>query len=63
MKLFYWKLLLFQTLFYTLLFLVFYTDSLTKDGRFLWKPFVLTFYSISVLFTFIIPMIKEYKNK
>lgn len=63
MTIFYWKLLLTQTIFYGLFYLMCYTDGLTHDGKFLWKQFVLTFYSISVLFTFVIPMIKQFKKK
>ena len=63
MKLFHFKLLIFQTIFYSLLWYVFYIeDSLTNDGKIVWKPMVITFYSISVLVTFIIPMIKEYNK-
>ncbi len=63
MKIFYWKLLLWQTIFYGLIGYMAYIDALTNDGKLLWKPFVLTFYGISVLVTFVIPMIKEFKNK
>jgi len=39
-------------------------DALTNDGKILWKPMVITFYLVSVLVTFIIPMIKEiFANK
>jgi hypothetical protein len=63
MKIFFWKTLLMQTIFYGLFYLIVYSDSLTHDGRLLWKPFVITFYVISVIFTFIIPMIKIYLKK
>ena len=58
-----WKLLLFQTFIYGVLFCIVYADNaLTNNGNILWKP-IITFYSISVLITFIISMIKKYKNK
>ena len=60
MKFFYWKLLLFQTILYGALYLMCYTDGLTNDGQLLWIPLVSTFYGISVIFTFIVPMIKLY---
>ena len=65
MKIFYWKLLLWQTIIYGLIYLSAYMDDdfLTNDGKFLYKPFVLTVYCISVLFTFIIPMIEQFKKK
>lgn len=66
MKTFYWKLLLWQTVFYGSLYFIGYMDNgnnLTTDSIFFYKPFVLIAYSISVLFTFIIPMIKQFKNK
>jgi len=59
MKMFYFKLLVFQTLFYILFWCMCYTDSLTLDGKILWKPMIIIFYSISVLITFIIPTIKS----
>jgi len=40
-----------------------YSDALTENGKILFKPLLITAYSISVLVTFIIPMIKEYKKK
>lgn len=58
MKMFYWKLLLIQTFFYGLFALISYLDRLTKDGELLWIPFVLIFYVISVVCTFILPMMK-----
>ena len=62
MKTFYLKLLIFQTIFYALFWCMCYAeDALTNDGKILWKPMVITFYSISVLVTFIIPMIKQLK--
>jgi hypothetical protein len=63
MKLFYFKLLLFQTIFYALFFCIVYTNSLTNNGELLWKPMVITFYSISVLITFVIPIIEELRKK
>lgn len=63
MKMFYWKLLLIQTIFYGLFALMSYSDGLTKDGELLWIPFVLTFYVVSVVCTFIIPMIKLYSKQ
>lgn len=60
MKMFYWKLLLMQTLLYGLLGLMHYSDGLSKDGKLLWVPFVTAFYVISVVCTFFIPMIKLY---
>jgi hypothetical protein len=60
---FYVKLLILQTIFYALFWGICYAeDALTNDGKILWKPMVITFYSISVLVTFIIPMIKQLKN-
>jgi len=53
---FYFKLLLMQTILYGLFYLMCYTDGLTNDGVLLWKPLVVTFYTISVFFTFIIPV-------
>ncbi len=63
MKIFYWKLLLWQTIFYGLIGFISYYDAIVNENKLLWKPFVLTFYGISVLFTFIIPMIKQFKQK
>lgn len=64
MKTFYFKLLIFQTIFYALFWCMCYAeDALTNDGKILWKPMVITFYSISVLVTFIIPMIKQLKDE
>jgi hypothetical protein len=64
MKTFYVKLLIFQTIFYALFGCMCYAeDALTNDGKILWKPMVITFYSISVLVTFIIPMIKQLKDE
>lgn len=63
MKMFYWKLLLIQTFFYGLFALISYSDRLTKDGELLWIPFVLIFYVISVVCTFIIPMMKLYSKQ
>lgn len=60
-----WKLLGFQTIIYTLLYLIYYTDGLTSDGKIIWKPLIITFYSLSVLVTFIIPIVKnltQFKN-
>lgn len=58
-KTFLFKLLIFQTIFYALIWFMFYLDSLTNYDKILWKPMVITFYSTSVIITFIIPMIKE----
>jgi len=63
MKTFYVKLLIFQTIFYALFWYVCYADALTNEGKIIWKPMVITFYSISVLVTFIIPMIKQLKHE
>ena len=63
MKIFFCKMFAFQTVFYALLACMAYTDVMTNDGKLLWIPFVLTFYGISILFTFVIPMIKIYRNK
>jgi hypothetical protein len=63
MKRFYWKLLLGQTVLYGLFYLMCYTDSLTKTGELMWTPLILTFYVASVIITFIIPMIKLYRNE
>jgi len=60
---FYCKTFVFQTVFYALLYFIGYTDSLTSDGQLLWRPMVVTGYCASVLFTFIIPVIKHIKNK
>lgn len=62
MKTFYLKLLIWQTIFYSLFYCMCYFDGLTHDGKLLWKPMVFTFYGVSVLFTFIIPIIKEFKK-
>ena len=56
-KLFLWKLLAAQTAFYTLFYImVYYQDSVRPDREFLWLPFMVTYYSVSVVLTFIIPM-------
>ena len=61
---FHFKLLVYQTIFYTLLYFVFYLEnSLTIVGKIYWKPMVILFYIISVLVTFIIPIIKIIKKK
>jgi hypothetical protein len=61
---FHWKLLIFQTIIYVILWGIGDVENaLTNDGKILWKPIVITFYSISVLHTFIIPMIKLFKKK
>jgi len=62
-KIFYLKLLLTQTIVYVLFYLMAYNDDLTNNGQLLWRPLILTFYGISVLVTFIIPMIKEFKTR
>ena len=58
---FYCKTFVFQTVFYALLYFI--TDSLTSDGKILWVPIVVLGYCMSVVFTFIIPVIKHIKNK
>lgn len=60
MKIFYWKLLLWQSIVYGLMYLGAYID-----GKLPFIPFILTGYSVSVLFTFVIPMImiKRFKKK
>lgn len=63
MKVFYIKLLIFQTILFTLLWMIFYFNGLTNNGKLIWKPMVVIFYIISVIITFIIPMIKELKSK
>lgn len=63
MKAFYIKLLIFQTILFALLWVIFYFDGLTNNGKLVWKPMLVTFYIISVIITFIIPMIKELKSK
>jgi hypothetical protein len=63
MKTFYFKLLIFQTIIYALLWCMIYSDGLTQDGKISFKPLLITFYLISVLLTFVIPMIKEFKKK
>lgn len=63
MKIFYIKLLIWQTVFYAMFWCMCYFDGLTHDGKILWKPMIITFYAASVLFTFVIPMIKELKRK
>jgi len=60
---FYFKMLVFQTILYGSLYFVVYGDSLTSDGKVVWTPMVITGYCMSVLFTFIIPVIKHIKNK
>ena len=61
---FHWKLLIFQTIIYVILWGIGDVENaLTNDGKIVWKPMLITFYSISVSLTFIIPMIKEYKKK
>ena len=60
---FYFKLLIFQTILYASLYFVVYGDSLTSDGKVVWVPIVVLGYCASVLFTFIIPVIKHIKNK
>jgi hypothetical protein len=55
---FYFKLLIFQTIYYALFWVMCYVDN----SEILWKPMVITFYSISVLITFIIPVTKELKK-
>jgi hypothetical protein len=60
---FHWKILIFQTTIYALIWCISYIENaLTNDGKILWKPMVITYYSLSVLVTFIIPMIKLLKN-
>jgi hypothetical protein len=63
MKIFYVKLLIFQTIIYALFWFIGYSDALTENGKILFKPILIIGYSISVLLTFVIPMIKEYKKK
>lgn len=63
MKTFLFKLLIIQTIFYALFWCMCYTDGLTDNGKLLWKPMIITFYSISVLITFIIPMVQQFKKK
>jgi len=63
MKKFYIKLLIFQTIIYALFWCMGYSDALTENGKILFKPILIIGYSISVLLTFVIPMIKEYKKK
>lgn len=60
MKTFLFKLLIYQTIIYALLWCMCCIDGLTHDG---WKPMIITFYSLSVLTTFIIPIIKQFKKK
>lgn len=62
MKEFYFKLLIWQTTIYALFWLMCYTDAINNDGKLLWSPMIITFYTVSVVFTFIIPMIKELKK-
>ena len=62
MKIFYIKLLVFQTIFYALFWSICYTDALTDTGRIAWKPMVIIYYVLSVICTFIIPMITEFKR-
>jgi hypothetical protein len=64
MKKFLWKLLLFQSIFYVLLYLIGYLENnLNPLGRIVYKALVIFGYSISILVTFIIPMIKLHKNE
>jgi hypothetical protein len=60
MKTFLFKLLIFQTIFYASLWGVFYLEDcvLSDNGKIIWKPMLVIFYSISVLMTFVFPMIK-----
>jgi hypothetical protein len=64
MKKFLWKLLLLQSIFYVLLYLIGYLENgLTPLRRIVYKPLVIFGYSISILVTFIIPMIKLHKKE
>jgi hypothetical protein len=63
MKIFFWEMFAFQTVFFGLLAFMGYTDAMTNDCKILWIPFTLIFYCISILFTFVIPMIKLYRGK
>ena len=63
MKIFFWEMFAFQTVFYAILAWMGYNDFETDDVKLLWIPFILTFYGISILFTFVIPMIKIYRGK
>jgi hypothetical protein len=64
MKKFYWKLLIFQTIMYGFIYTLFCFDKKHNgESKGLELKFVLIFYTISVLITFIIPMIRLYKKK
>jgi hypothetical protein len=64
MKKFYWKLLIVQTIMYGSIYTLFYFDKKHNgESQGLELKFVLIFYTISVLITFIIPMIRLYKKK
>jgi hypothetical protein len=62
MKTFYIKTLIFQTIFYSLLFILPCLDENIIDKN-IWNYLIVTFYIFSVVTTFIVPMIKEIKNK
>lgn len=64
MRIFLFKMFVFQTIFYSLFYLVAYLDSgvLTNDGKLVWKPMVISFYSLSLILTFVIPMIKIHRK-
>lgn len=63
MKTFYWKLFLFQTILYGLMACMTYSGGFTKGGKIAWIPSILIVYTLSVIITFVIPMINLYKNK
>ena len=60
MKELYLKIFIFQTLMYTLFWIFCYYDGLKPEVKLLWKPMLITVYIISVLFSTIIPYIKEF---
>jgi hypothetical protein len=62
MKTFYFKTLIFQTVFYGLFALMCYYED-PKEEDFLWVPFIGIFYGVSSLSTFVIPMYKELFRK
>ena len=56
MKIFYWKLLLIQTIWYILFYLMVHYDR--QEIRF--ESFAIAVYGVSVTFSFLIPMTKIY---
>jgi hypothetical protein len=61
MKNFYLRLLIFQTIIFGSL-LIFPKSALTDTGKVVWVPLISISYTISVIFTFVIPMYKLRKK-